>query len=140
MSDVTVAPTAVPRRLPAAVLALGVTSLFADVGSEMIFPLLPVFIASLGASATFLGLVEGVADATSSLLKLASGYVADRTRRKKPLVLFGYGIAALVRPLVAVATAPWHVLAVRVTDRVGKGIRSSPRDALIASAVPREET
>ncbi|KAB2641791.1 MAG: MFS transporter [Verrucomicrobia bacterium] len=128
------------RRLPAAVIALGVTSFFADVGSEMIFPLLPVFVASLGASTTFLGLVEGLADATSSLLKLGSGYVADHTRRRKPLVLFGYGVAALVRPLVALATAPWHVLAVRVTDRVGKGVRSAPRDVLIAGSVSKEET
>ena len=128
------------RRLPAAVIALGVTSFFADVGSEMIFPLLPVFVASLGASTTFLGLVEGLADTTSSLLKLASGYVADHTRRRKPLVLFGYGVAALVRPLIALATAPWHVLAVRVTDRVGKGVRSAPRDVLIAGSVSKEET
>lgn len=128
------------RRLPAAVIALGVTSFFADVGSEMIFPLLPVFVASLGASTTFLGLVEGLADATSSLLKLASGYVADHTRRRKPLVLFGYGVAALVRPLVALASAPWHVLAARVTDRVGKGVRAAPRDVLIAGSVSKEKT
>lgn len=127
-------------RLPAAVIALGVTSFFADVGSEMIFPLLPVFVASLGASTTFLGFVEGMADATSSLLKLASGYVADRTQRNKPLVLFGYGAAALVRPLIALATAPWHVLAIRVTDRVGKGVRSAPRDVLIAASVSKEQT
>lgn len=133
-------PQSRSRRLPSAVIALGVTSFFADVGSEMIFPLLPVFVASLGASTTFLGLVEGLADATSSLLKLASGYVADHTRRRKPLVLFGYGVAALVRPLVALATAPWHVLAVRVTDRVGKGVRSAPRDVLIANSVSKEET
>jgi MFS family permease len=140
MSAVTDAPIATRHRLPATVIALGVTSLLSDVGSEMIFPLLPVFLASLGASATFLGLVEGLADATSSLLKLLSGYATDRGRRKKPFVLFGYGLAALVRPLVSLATAPWQVLTVRLTDRVGKGIRSSPRDVLIASAVPREET
>lgn len=127
------------RRLPAAVIALGVTSFFADVASEMIFPLLPVFMASLGASTTFLGLVEGLADAISSLLKLASGYIADHTGRKKSLVLFGYGVAALVRPLVSLATAPWHVLAIRVTDRIGKGIRSAPRDVLIADSVCKEE-
>lgn len=128
------------RRLPPAVIALGLTSLFTDVGSEMIFPLLPVFIASLGASAAFLGLVEGLADATSSLLKLVSGYVADRAARRKPLVVFGYGVASVVRPLVALATAPWHVLAVRVADRVGKGIRSAPRDVLIAASAAKEET
>ena len=133
-------PDQASRRLPAAVIALGVTSLFADIGSEMIFPLLPLFVASLGASTTFLGLVEGLADATSSLLKLASGAFADRAPRKKPIVLFGYSIAALARPLVSLATAPWQVLAVRVTDRVGKGLRSSPRDVLIAASVPKEET
>ncbi len=136
-------PSTRARKLPAAVIALGVTSFFSDVGSEMIFPLLPVFVASLGASPAFLGLVEGLADATSSVLKLASGYVADRARTKKPLkplVLLGYGVAAVVRPLVALATAPWHVLAVRVTDRIGKGIRTSPRDVLIANAVPAAES
>ena len=125
------------RRLPRAVIALGVTSFFTDVGSEMIFPLLPLFITSLGGAPAFLGLVEGLADATSSLLKLGSGYVADRARAKKPLVVFGYVVATVVRPLVAVATAPWHVLAVRVTDRIGKGIRSAPRDVLIANSVAR---
>jgi len=127
------------KRLHPTVIALGVTSFFTDVGSEMIFPLLPAFVASLGAAPVFLGLVEGVADATSSLLKLASGYATDRLRAKKPLVVIGYSIASFVRPLAALASAPWHVLAVRVTDRVGKGLRSTPRDALIASAVPNEE-
>jgi MFS family permease len=132
----------VPRKssaLPRAVVLLGVTSLFTDVATEMIFPLLPVFIASLGGGATFLGLIEGLADATSSLLKLASGYFGDRPGNKKPLVLFGYGLATAVRPFVALATAPWHVLVVRVADRIGKGVRSSPRDALIAAAVPQAE-
>ena len=135
------ADDAAPRRkLPAAVIALGVTSFFADVGSEMIFPLLPIFLVSLGAAPTFLGLVEGLAEATSSLLKLASGYVADRFSQRKSLVLFGYGIAALARPLVAIATAPWHVLGIRLTDRVGKGIRSTPRDVLIATSAAKGET
>lgn len=125
--------------LPRAVVLLGVTSLFTDVATEMIFPLLPVFIASLGGGATFLGLIEGLADTTSSLLKLASGYAGDRPGSKKPLVLFGYGLATAARPLVALATAPWHVLVVRVTDRIGKGVRSSPRDALIAASVPRSD-
>jgi MFS family permease len=126
-------------RLPRAVILLGITSLFTDVATEMIFPLLPVLIASLGGGATFLGLIEGLADAISSLLKLASGYVAERTGKRKPLVVAGYAVASLVRPFVAVATAPWHVLVVRVSDRVGKGLRSSPRDAMIAAAVPRDQ-
>jgi MFS family permease len=129
----------VRKRLPAAIVLLGLTSFFTDVGSEMIFPLLPVFLASLGAAPVFLGFIEGAADATSSLLKLAFGYVADRTQRKRPLVFTGYFIATIARPLVALATAPWHVLVVRLTDRIGKGIRSAPRDALIAAAARDEE-
>jgi MFS family permease len=125
-------------RLPATVIALGFTSFLTDIGSEMIFPLLPVFVASLGAAPAFLGLVEGLADATSSLLKLVSGYLADRTA-KKPMVIAGYATAAIVRPLCALATAPWHILAIRVTDRVGKGLRASPRDALIAASVADHE-
>jgi MFS family permease len=121
--------------LPVAVVLLGLTSLFTDIGTEMIFPLLPVFLTEvLRAGPAYLGLVEGAADTVSSLLKLASGVIADRTEKRKPLVLFGYGLASAVRPFVALATRPWHVLAVRVTDRVGQGVRSSPRDALIADA------
>jgi MFS family permease len=129
-----------PRaRLPGAVIALGFTSLFTDVATEMIFPLLPVFLVSLGGGPTFLGFVEGVADATSSLLKLASGYLADRTKKRAPIVFAGYLLSSVVRPFVALAMAPWHVLVVRATDRVGKGIRTSPRDAIIASSVPKEQ-
>jgi MFS family permease len=121
--------------LPATVVLLGFTSLFTDIGTEMVFPLLPVFlVGTLGASPTYLGLVEGTANTVASLLKLASGVIADHTARRKPLVVFGYAIASTARPLVALATKPWHVLAVRVTDRIGKGLRSSPRDALIADA------
>jgi MFS family permease len=121
--------------LPPSVVLLGFTSLFTDVGTEMIFPLLPLFLTeTLRAGPAYLGLVEGAADTVSSLLKLASGALADALPRRKPLVLFGYALASAARPFVALATQPWHVLAVRVTDRVGKGVRSSPRDALIADA------
>src|SRR5882672_6437008 len=124
-------------RLPAAIVLLGLTSFFADVASEMIFPLLPIFLTgTLGAAPTFLGLVEGVADATASLLKLVTGYVAYRVEHRKWTAACGYLLAAIARPLVAVATAPWHVLAIRITDRVGKGIRSTPRDLIIAAASP----
>lgn len=124
-------------RLPSTVVALGFTSLLADIGSEMIFPLLPLYlVGTLGAGPTFLGLVEGAADAVSSFLKLLSGYLADIAKRRKPLVVFGYTLAGIARPLVAAATVPWHVLAVRLADRVGKGTRSAPRDALIADAAP----
>jgi MFS family permease len=122
-------------RLPRTVVLLGFTSLFTDVGTEMIFPLLPVFLTEmLGAGPAYLGLVEGAANTVASLLKLVSGIVADRAKRRKPLVLFGYAIASTARPLFALATRPWHVLVVRVADRIGKGVRSSPRDALIADA------
>lgn len=126
-------------RLPATVIALGVTSFFTDVASEAVFPLLPGFLALLGAGPTFLGLLEGVADAVSAWLKYQSGRWADRGA-KKGFVFAGYALATIVRPLLALASAPWHVLAIRVTDRVGKGVRSAPRDALIAGAVSAEES
>lgn len=133
MTDASQAPRS--RRLPAAVWLFGLTSLFTDVGSELIFPLLPGFLAALGGT-TLVGLVEGFADAAAALLKLPAGTLSDRLPRRLPLVLVGYGLAGLVRPLMAFATAPWHALAVRVTDRIGKGIRSAPRDALIAEVAP----
>ncbi len=124
-------------RLPVAVLLLGVTSFFADVGSEMIFPLLPVFmVGTLGASPAFLGLVEGLADATASVLKLVMGYQVEKMSYRTRPVIFGYALAGAARPLIALATLPWHVLGARVLDRVGKGTRATPRDVLIASAVP----
>jgi MFS family permease len=118
------------------VIALAVVSLFTDVSSEMIYPLLPVFLtATLGASASTLGVIEGAAETTASLLKLASGWWSDRVRRRKPLVVFGYALASLVRPLIAAAQSATQVLVIRLTDRIGKGIRNSPRDALIAESV-----
>src|SRR5688572_26583976 len=108
------------------VLALGLVSLFTDVSSEMIFPLLPVFLTEvLRAPVTFLGVVEGAGDATAAVLKLLGGRLADRAPRKKPLALLGYALSSAVRPLMAFAGAPWHVLAVRTADRVGKGLRTS---------------
>ena len=118
------------------VVSLSAVSLLNDASSEMIYPLLPSFIVgTLGASTAALGLIEGVAESTSSFVKLAGGYVSDRTRRRKPLVMVGYGIAALVRPMIALATAVWHVLVIRFTDRIGKGLRAAPRDALLAESV-----
>ena len=118
------------------VLALSVVSLLTDVSSEMIYPLLPVFLSTvLGVGAGVIGAIEGAAESTAALLKLASGWWSDRLARRKPLVVVGYGLASLVRPLVAVAQSASQVLAIRVTDRVGKGIRTSPRDALIADSV-----
>jgi MFS family permease len=129
------ASDAAAARLPRAVFLLGLTSLLTDASAEMIFPLLPVFLVeTLGAGPAFLGLLEGAADAVASVLKLASGWLSDRLGRRKPLVATGYVIAGAARPILAAATAPWHALVVRLTDRVGKGLRSSPRDALIADA------
>lgn len=123
-------------KLPKAVLALGWTSLLTDVGSEMIFPLLPILLTSLGAGPALLGIIEGVADATANMLKLGVGEWSDRLRKRRPFVLLGYGLAGLVRPLMAVAAAPWHVLAVRVVDRIGKGTRTAPRDVMLAAYAP----
>jgi len=126
-------------RLPRAIYAIGATSLLNDASGEMIFPLLPVFLSSvLGASAATLGAIEGAADAAASLLKLLSGSLSDRMGRRKPLVVGGYALASLVRPLIAFAQTAGTVLAIRVADRVGKGLRASPRDALIADTAPRE--
>jgi len=125
--------------LPRVVVWLGVVSLLTDVGTEMIYPLLPMFLSDvLHAPKSFIGAVEGAAEATASLLKLISGRIVDRMQRRKPLTVLGYGPSSLVRPIVGLATHPWHVLATRVADRIGKGLRSSPRDALLADAAPIE--
>ena len=118
--------------LPRAVKALGVVSLLTDASSEMIYPLLPAFLIALGSGPAFLGLVEGLAEATAAGLKVLSGWLSDRARRRKPLIVAGYGLSTVARPLLALAAAPWHVLAVRLADRTGKGTRGAPRDALIA--------
>ncbi|MEO6526776.1 MAG: MFS transporter [Gemmatimonadaceae bacterium] len=118
------------------VMALAAVSFLTDVSSEMIYPLLPIFLTTvLGANASFIGAIEGAAETTAALLKLASGWWSDRVRSRKPLVLLGYAIASTMRPLVAIATSASQVLVIRVADRVGKGIRNAPRDALIAESV-----
>jgi len=119
--------------IPTAVGALGAVSFFTDLSSEMIYPLLPLFLSSvLGAGAVALGVIEGVAEATAALLKVVSGLWTDRTRRRKPLIVAGYGISGAMRPLIGLATVWPAVLALRFADRVGKGLRTSPRDAMIA--------
>ena len=124
------------RSLGRNVIALGVVSFFTDMSSEMIYPLLPVFLTTtLGASAGMLGAIEGAAETTASLLKLASGWWSDRVGKRKPLVVVGYGLASIARPLIAAAQSATQVLAIRLTDRVGKGLRNAPRDALIAESV-----
>lgn len=122
--------------IPRTVIVLGFISFFTDFSTEMIAPLLPVFLTTvLLASPAAIGLIEGVAESTSSILKLVSGWWADRLPRKKPLVFAGYGISSVVRPMIAFATTWPFVLFVRFFDRVGKGLRTSPRDALIADSV-----
>ncbi len=117
--------------------SLAGTSFLNDTASEMAYPLLPLFVVgTLGAGPAFLGVLEGIAESTASLAKLGGGFLSDRIRRRKILVVWGYGVASVARPLLALAAAPWHVLAVRFTDRVGKGVRSAPRDALLVDSVP----
>ena len=128
------------RKLPRNVFTISLVSLLNDASSEIIYPLLPIFISSsLGASARAIGVIEGTAESISSLLKLFAGYLSDLWRRRKLLVVSGYALAALARPLLAFATS-WHdVLAIRLTDRIGKGVRTAPRDAMIADAVDVEQ-
>jgi MFS family permease len=128
------------RPLHPTVKSLGLVSLLTDASSEMIYPLLPAFLTgTLRAGPAFLGLIEGIAEAVASLLKIASGWLSDRLGRRKPLVVLGYTLSSCARPLVSLAAAPWHVLAVRVADRIGKGTRGAPRDALIAEVTPAED-
>ena len=123
-------------RLPKTVLILGLVSFFTDLSSEMIYPLLPLFLSSvLGSGAVALGVIEGFAESTASIFKLLSGIWADRCRRRKPFILCGYGISGMVRPMIGLATVWPVVLGIRFVDRLGKGLRTSPRDALIADAV-----
>ena len=114
-------------------------SFFTDVSTEMIYPLLPIFLAgALGANASFIGAIEGAAETTASLLKLLSGWWSDKVATRKPFVVAGYLIASIVRPFTAATRSATQVLAIRLTDRVGKGIRTSPRDALLADSAPTE--
>jgi MFS family permease len=120
--------------LPRSVWLLGWVSLATDAATEAVYPLLPFFLTSvLGAGAVSLGVIEGVAEAVNSALKIASGRLADRSRAKRPIVLTGYILSSAVRPLIAIAQAWTHVLAIRIADRVGKGVRGAPRDAMLAS-------
>jgi MFS family permease len=123
------------KRLPRNVVALGWVSLLTDAASDMIYPLVPAFLAAVGGGAVAVGWVEGVAEATAAVLKLLSGRRSDRTGERKPLVVAGYSIATVARPFIAIATHPWHVVLVRAVDRVGKGMRGPPRDALLANAI-----
>jgi MFS family permease len=124
--------------LPRPVWLLGWVSLVTDMATEMIYPLLPLFLTRvLGAGAMSLGVIEGAAEAANSVLKIAAGRLADRTGAPKRIVLFGYGLSGAIRPGIALATGWTHVLALRVADRLGKGIRGAPRDAMLAHFAPQ---
>lgn len=115
---------------------LGLVSLFTDLSSQMVFPLIPLYLVSvLGAGASVVGICEGAAETTASLIKVFSGYWSDRIKRRKPFVLIGYSFSAITKPLFALAKVWPLVLAIRVLERIGKGVRSAPRDAMVAESV-----
>ncbi len=120
------------------VLAFGLVSFCNDLSSEMIYPLLPIFFSGFMPSsmvAVYIGLMEGISESTASLLKLYSGRLSDRLHRRKPLALTGYAISTIIRPLTALAGTGWQVAALRLGDRIGKGIRTAPRDALLSESI-----
>lgn len=122
------------------VLLLGLVSFFADIASEMLYPITPIFLTGvIGASMANLGLIEGIAEGVASLLKTYSGFWSDRILKRKPFILAGYFISALSRPLIGLSTTSFHVLVSRTTDRIGKGIRTAPRDALITDYVENKD-
>lgn len=116
------------------VLVLGIVSLLTDMSSEMIYPIMPLFLTAIGATGLVIGLIEGASETTASFIKVFSGWYSDRYRQRKPFILAGYGSSSVVKPVLYLATTPWHVLGLKVVERVGKGIRSAPRDALIADS------
>jgi MFS family permease len=125
------------RAVPRGVWALGFVSMFMDISSEMIHSLLPVFlVGTLGASVVMLGLIEGVAEATASITRIFSGWISDRLGKRKLLAVIGYGLGALTKPVFPLAVTPLEVLGARFADRIGKGIRGAPRDALVADITP----
>ncbi|MEW6610066.1 MAG: MFS transporter [Patescibacteria group bacterium] len=122
------------------VFFLSVVSLLNDASSDMIYPLIPLFLSSvLGATYTTIGIIEGVAESTAATLRVFSGSMSDRVRKRKIFTIIGYSFSTVVKPILAIATKPWHVLIVRFLDRTGKAIRSAPRDALIADSIEMTE-
>src|SRR5580698_3207623 len=117
--------------------SFGITSFFNDTATEMAYWVLPAFLVSLGAVPAQLGVIEGIAESVASFAKLFSGYLSDRLERRKPLVVAGYFVANAVKPLLAIATTWWHILIIRFTDRLAKGVRGAPRDVMVAESVPR---
>jgi MFS family permease len=119
---------------------LGWVSLFNDISSEMIYPLLPLFLTQvLGVGVVFVGLIEGIAESVSSFLKLFSGWLSDRFQKRKGIIFFGYSLASVTRPFMGLTTSAYHVLFLRFFDRVGKGVRTSPRDALLSQSTLENE-
>jgi len=132
-------PAAAIDRAPLSrtVWALGLVSMFMDISSEMVHALLPLFLTSmLGASVAMVGIIDGVAEATAAISKVFSGYLSDRVGKRRPLILLGYGLGAASKPLFALATGAAPVLGARFIDRIGKGVRGAPRDALVADVTP----
>jgi len=119
------------------IYAFGFTSFLNDTATEMAYWVLPAFLASLGAGPAQLGLIEGVAESVASFAKLFSGYLTDRIDRRKPIVVAGYLVANAVKPLLAMVTSWWHILLIRFTDRLAKGVRGAPRDVMVAESVPK---
>jgi MFS family permease len=137
--DGAVRPTHSPARLPRNVWVLGFVSLLMDLSSEIYHALLPLFITvTLGLPVLAMGAIDGISEATASFAKLASGRMSDRSRRRKPLILVGYGLAALSKPLFPLASGAAEVMGARFADRLGKGIRGAPRDGMIADETPPE--
>lgn len=122
-------------RITRNVIALGIVSLLTDAASEMIYPLVPLFVTLLGSSVLILGVIEGVAETTAAMLKLVSGILSDRIRKRKLLIVIGYGLSTIIRPFTGLVSTAWQIIFIRMVDRTGKGIRSAPRDALIASSI-----
>jgi MFS family permease len=137
MPDSTVPPSAESSALRN-IYSFGLTSFFNDTASEMAYWVLPAFLVSLGAGPAQLGLIEGLAESVASFAKLFSGYLADRIDRRKPLVVAGYFVANAVKPLLSIVTAWWHILLIRFTDRLAKGVRGAPRDVMVAESVPKQ--
>lgn len=132
-------PSAPLRVIPRTVWVLGFVSLLMDLSSELVHSLLPVFlVGTLGASMLTVGLIEGIAEATTLIVKVFSGAISDFIGRRKGLLLLGYGLAALTRPLFPLAVSAEMVFTARFLDRIGKGIRGAPRDALVADVTPPE--
>jgi MFS family permease len=122
-------------KIPKNIFVLGLVSFLTDVSSDMIYPILPVFLSDvLGSSKLFIGLIEGIAESTASILKIFSGWLSDKLGKRKILVSLGYGLSSLGKPILSIVTAGWQVLVLRFMDRFGKGVRTSPRDAMIADS------